>query len=94
MRCGRLIKAPPGIPVASLIAEGKADLGFQQLSELMNVPGVDIVGPLPPEIQAVTIFAAGISATSTQPDEARALIDFLSSADGADVKRDHGMEQV
>ena len=90
----QLIKAPPGIPVASLIAQGQADLGFQQLSELMNVAGVDIIGPLPPEIQAVTIFAAGVSATSTQPDVARALIDFLTSEDGAAVKRDHGMEQV
>jgi molybdate transport system substrate-binding protein len=89
----RLVKAPPGIPVASLVAQGQADLGFQQLSELMNVPGIEIVGPLPPEIQSVTIFAAGIAASSTQPEEARALIAFLASAEGADVKRAQGMDQ-
>lgn len=89
---GRMVKAPPGVPVASLVAQGQADLGFQQLSELMHVPGIEIVGPLPPEIQAVTVFAAGIAATSKQPEEARALISFLASQDTAIVKRDQGMD--
>ncbi len=88
----RLIKAPPGIPVASLVAQGQADLGFQQLSELLHVPGIEIVGPLPTEIQTVTIFAAGVAASSDQPEEARALISFLASPDGADVKRAQGMD--
>ena len=64
---------------ARLVAQGEADLGFQQLSELLHVPGIEIVGPLPPEIQAVTVFAAGISTTSSQPDEARALVAYLTS---------------
>lgn len=89
---GRMVKAPPGVPVASLVAQGQADLGFQQLSELIHVPGIEIVGPLPPEIQAVTVFAAGIAATSKQPEEARALISFLASQDTAIVKRDQGMD--
>ncbi|MBX9740785.1 MAG: substrate-binding domain-containing protein [Beijerinckiaceae bacterium] len=91
---GRLVKAPPGVPVASLVASGEADLGFQQLSELMHVPGIEIVGSLPSEIQAVTIFAAGVASTSRHPREASALISFLASEDGADVKRQHGMEPV
>ena len=88
----RLVKAPPGIPVASLVAQGKADLGFQQLSELMNVQGVEIVGPLPPEIEAVTVFAAGVAVASRQAEATRAFIDFLASRDGDDVRRAHGMD--
>lgn len=89
---GQLIKAPPGIPVASLVAQSQADLGFQQLSELMHVQGVEIVGSLPPEIQAETVFAAGIAVASKQAEEARALISFLASPGSAGVKRDQGMD--
>ena len=88
----RLVKAPPGVPVASLVAQGQADLGFQQLSELLHVPGIEIVGPLPAEIQTVTTFAAGVATSSKQPEEAHALIAFFASLDGADVKRDQGMD--
>ena len=88
----RALQAPPGVPVGALLAQGEADLGFQQLSELMNVPGVEILGPLPQEIQAVTVFSAGVSRASSQPDEARALIAYLTSAEAAEVKRRHGME--
>ena len=52
----RVLIAPPGVPVTSLVANGEADLGFQQLSELIGQPGVEVAGPLPPEIQAVTVF--------------------------------------
>jgi molybdate transport system substrate-binding protein len=88
----RAVQAPPGVPVGALLARGEADLGFQQLSEFVNVPGVEILGPLPPEIQAVTVFSAGVSRASSQPDEARALINYLTSAEAAEVKRRHGME--
>lgn len=88
----RMFKAPPGVPVAKLVADGEVDLGFQQLSELLNTPGVEIAGPLPPAIQAVTVFAAGVAATSERPEETRALIDYLT-APGADAtKRAHGMD--
>ena len=88
----RMIKAPPGVPVAKLVADGEADLGFQQLSELLNAPGIEIVGPLPPEVQATTVFAAGVSAKSGQAEESQALIAFLASAEADEVKRAHGME--
>jgi molybdate transport system substrate-binding protein len=88
----RLLKAPPGVPVGSLVAQGEADLGFQQLSELIHVPGIEVVGPLPPEIQAVTVFAAGIASASSQPAETEALIAYLTSAETDAVKRDQGME--
>jgi molybdate transport system substrate-binding protein len=88
----RLVRPPPGVPVARLIAEGRVALGFQQASELIDVPGVDVLGPLPPAIQLLTVFAAGLAATSTQPDAARHLLRLLVSAEAADDKRRHGME--
>ncbi len=88
----RAIQAPPGVPVGAIVARGDADLGFQQLSELLHVPGIEIVGPLPPEIQAVTVFSAGVSTTSSQREEARALVAYLTSPEAEAAKRQHGME--
>jgi molybdate transport system substrate-binding protein len=88
----RALVAPPGVPVAALVAQGDADLGFQQLSELIGQPGVDVVGPLPPEIQAVTVFSAGVSRKSADPEAARALIAYMASAETGDTKRRYGME--
>jgi molybdate transport system substrate-binding protein len=87
----RMLKAPPGVPVGKLVADGEADLGFQQLSELL-MPGIDVVGPLPPEIQAVTVFAAGVAKTSRRAAETEALIAYLTGSDTDAVKRAHGME--
>jgi molybdate transport system substrate-binding protein len=87
----QLIKAPPGVPVGSLVADGQADLGFQQLSELIHVPGIEVIGPLPPEIQAETIFAAGVSSNSSQQDATADLIAFLTSPETDEVKRAEGM---
>jgi molybdate transport system substrate-binding protein len=84
--------APPGVPVAALVANGEADLGFQQLSELIGQPGIEIVGPLPAEIQALTVFSAGVSATSREPEAARALVSYLASVETDAAKRRHGME--
>lgn len=88
----RLVQAPPGTPVAALIARGDVDLGFQQTSELLGQPGIDVVGPLPAEIQAITIFSAAVCAASARPDAARELLAFLASRDADAVKRAHGME--
>lgn len=88
----RLVQTPPGVPVAALVARGEVALGFQQLSELMNVRGIDVLGPLPPEIQITTTFSAGLCAASAQPDAARALLTFLASPDKAATKQRHGME--
>lgn len=88
----RLLQAPPGVPVGSLLARGEADLGIQQLSELKDVAGIDVVGTLPPAIESVTTFTAGIAATAPDPGAARALIRYLASAETAEVKRRHGME--
>ena len=88
----RLVQAPPGVPVGTMLARGDADLGFQQLSELLHVPGIEIVGSLPLEIQAVTLFTIGVSAKSLRIEDARALAAFLISSDADAAKRQHGME--
>lgn len=87
----RIVTAKPGVPVGSLVAAGEIELGFQQLSELMHLQGIDVVGPLPPAIQIVTTFSAAVCATSMQPDAARALLDFMASPDAAEAKRRQGM---
>jgi molybdate transport system substrate-binding protein len=88
----RIVVPPSGVPVGSLVASGAAELGFQQLSELMNLPGIDVVGALPPEIQTLTIFSGAVAANSKAPDAARELLRFLASPDVAQIKRQHGME--
>jgi molybdate transport system substrate-binding protein len=88
----RIVTPPPGLPVGSLVARGDIALGFQQLSELIHVSGIDVVGPLPPEIQIITTFSAAVGARARQPDEARALLAFLASPAATDAKRRQGME--
>ena len=88
----RLLQAAPGVPVGTMLSRGDADLGFQQLSELLHVPGIEIVGPLPPEIQAVTVFTAGVANTSSHQEETRALIAYLTSPEVEAAKRQYGME--
>jgi molybdate transport system substrate-binding protein len=88
----RTLIAPPGTPVATLVANGEADLGFQQLSELIGEPGIEVAGPLPPDIQAVTVFSAGVSLQSRDPHGARALVAYLASVETNGVKQRHGME--
>ncbi len=88
----RIVQAPPGVPVGSLVERGEVELGFQQLSELLHLPGIAVVGPLPPEIQSITTFSAGISAGSAQPEAARALVAFMHGPAAEPAKRRHGME--
>lgn len=94
----RMVQAPPGVPVATLLASGQVELGFQQLSELMHLEGVAVVGPLPPAIQITTTFSAGVptraSADSSRAEQVRALLEFMTSAQTAEAKRRLGMEPV
>lgn len=88
----RMVQAPPGVPVGSLVAKGEVELGFQQLSELLHVQGIAVVGPLPPAIQITTTFSAGIGALSQQVDAARELLAYMASPQAADAKRKQGMD--
>jgi molybdate transport system substrate-binding protein len=91
---GRTLKAPPGVPVATLVARGEAELGFQQLSELLDVPGIEIAGPLPREIQSVTLFSCGVGARASNEAGARDLIGYLTSPETEASKRRCGMKPV
>jgi molybdate transport system substrate-binding protein len=88
----RLVQAPAGVPVGALVARGEVEIGFQQLSELMHLEGIDVIGPMPPGCEILTVFSAGLCAASARPGEVRALLDFLRSPETAAAKRRHGME--
>jgi molybdate transport system substrate-binding protein len=88
----RIVVPPPGIPVGSLVADGQAALGFQQLSELLNVPGIDVLGPLPAAIQTITTFSAGISVRCEQPQVAAQLLSYMREPAAIPVKQRYGME--
>jgi molybdate transport system substrate-binding protein len=80
--------------VGTIVARGDAEIGFQQVSELLPIPGIDYVGPLPPEVQQVTIFSAGIAVGSKEPDAARTLVKYLSSPSAAPVIAKTGLEPI
>jgi molybdate transport system substrate-binding protein len=84
----------PAEPVAGVVARGEAEIGFQQFSEMLPIPGIDIVGPLPPELQKVTIFSAGIASVSKEPEAGKALIKFLASPAARDAIVKSGLEQI
>lgn len=88
----RIVQAPPGVPVGALIARGEVELGFQQLSELMALQGVTVVGPLPPAIQLMTVFSGAVAATSTQAGAVRAWLAWMATPATAGTKRRNGMD--
>lgn len=83
-----------GERVGAVVARGEAEIGFQQVSELLSVPGIDFVGPLPDEIQKVSVFSAGVPVGAKDSDAAHALIRFLASPDAAHAITKSGMEPV
>ncbi len=87
------IRQPPsGAQVGELVARGEADLGFQQISELINVKGIDYLGPLPPEIQNITVYSAGLLTASPAPDAAKAFIRLLAAPESAAPIKKIGMD--
>ena len=88
----RLMQAPPGVPVGSMVADGQVELGFQQRSELMHLPGIELIGEMPAACAIDTTFSAGLCSRSTQAEAARALVQFMQSPATAELKRRHGME--
>ena len=78
--------------MADLLARGDADLGFQQISELIHAKGIDYLGPLPKEIQNVTVWSAALPSAALAPDAAKAFIKLLSAPESASVVRKMGMD--
>ncbi|HEX3380962.1 MAG TPA: substrate-binding domain-containing protein [Paraburkholderia sp.] len=87
----RIVMAPPGMPVGTLVARGEVALGFQQLSELIHVPGIDVIGELPAAIQSTTTFTAAICTVARQREAAQALLAFLASREADGAKLQNGM---
>ncbi len=83
-----------GERVGAVVARGEAQIGFQQVSELVPEPGIDYVGPLPAAVQRVTVFAAALGTRARSPDPARRYIAFLASAAAADVIEKTALEPV
>jgi molybdate transport system substrate-binding protein len=91
----RIVVPPPGTPVGALVASGQAALGFQQLSELIALPGIDVLGTLPADVAFITTFSSGVPSVIAN-DAARvaavqSFLQFLASAGVEDVKRKQGM---
>lgn len=88
----RLVQARPGVPVGSLVAQGEVALGFQQLSELKDLPGITLLGGMPPGLEIVTTFTGAVRAGAAQADAAQAVLDFMSAPAQTALKERHGME--
>src|SRR5205814_5433034 len=91
----RKVRGPPaGEPVAAVVARGEAEIGFQQVSELIHVPGVTYVGPIPAELQHPFLFSAAIVAGAAQPEAGRALIRFLASPEATPALSKAGLAPI
>jgi len=92
----RILVPPPGTPVGLWVAQGKAALGFQQRSELMNQDGISVIGDLPPEVACITTFSAGLGTFAAQNENtqqaATAFMHFLQVSEQRDLKRLNGMD--
>jgi molybdate transport system substrate-binding protein len=82
----------PGEPVGEVVARGDAEIGFHQVSELIPVKGIQILGPLPPEIQNITVFAGGVHTGAKEADAAAALVKFLTAPPATSTLKQHGLE--
>ncbi|MCL8483976.1 MULTISPECIES: substrate-binding domain-containing protein [Bradyrhizobium] len=84
----------PATPVGEIVAQGEAEIGFQQISELKPVKGIDIVGPLPAGLQKITVFSAGIATNAREPEAGKALTKFLSSPDARKTIVESGLDPI
>ena len=88
----KLKQTPTGVFVGTITASGEVEIGIQQVSEMSQYPGVDYVGPLPADIQKMTIFTSGIAANAKEPAAAKDMIKFLTSKSGGEAFKKRGME--
>jgi molybdate transport system substrate-binding protein len=87
----KIVTPEPGTPVGEVVAKGGAEIGVQQISELLPVAGIEIVGPLPAALQRITIFSAGVLVAAKEPEAARALVQFVATA-SRPLLKDKGLE--
>lgn len=90
----RIVQAPPGVPVGKLIADGQVEIGFQQLSELISLKGIQVLGRAPAPAQITTVFSGAVGSRSAHRDQAAELLGFLAHPEHAELKRRHGMEHA
>jgi molybdate transport system substrate-binding protein len=88
----KLKQTPTGVFVGSIIASGEAEIGFQQVSELSFFPGIDYGGPIPAEVQLITVFSAGIPTGTKQADAAKALVSFVTAPAAAAIFKKHALD--
>jgi molybdate transport system substrate-binding protein len=88
----KLKQTPTGVFVGSIIASGEAEIGFQQVSELSFFPGIDYVGPIPAEVQLITVFSAGIPTGTKQADAAKALVSFITAPAAGAIFKKHALD--
>ena len=89
---GKLKQVPTGVPVGTIVASGEAEIGFQQVSELILHPGIDFVGPLPTDVQHITVFSAGLHSGAKETEAAKALVKFFTAPAAVPVIKKKGLE--
>lgn len=89
---GKVRQPPSGVQVGELVARGEADLGFQQISELLHVKGIDYLGPLPADVQNITVYSAGLHTAAPAPGAAKELVKFLTAPEAGPIIKKIGME--
>jgi molybdate transport system substrate-binding protein len=90
----KLKQTPPGVRVATMIASGEVEIGFQQVSELIVEPGIAYIGPLTADVQKITVFGAGIHTKAREPQGARDFVEHLTSPAAAPIIRKHGLDRA
>jgi molybdate transport system substrate-binding protein len=88
----KIVPPVPNVPIGEVVARGDADIGFQQVSELLPVKGIDYLGPLPADIQQTTVFSAAVHTAAREAEAARALLTYLTAPGAAAIIRKTGME--
>jgi len=88
----KIVPPIPNVPIGEVVARGDAEIGFQQISELLPVKGIDYLGPLPADIQEVTVFSAAVHKAAGPTEAARALLKYLTAPEAAPIIRKTGME--
>jgi molybdate transport system substrate-binding protein len=88
----RMKQVPSGTRISTMIESGEAEIGFQQISELIHEKGIDYLGPLPSDVQKITVFSAGLHTGAKEPEAAKTLVKALTGAEAVPVIKQHGRE--